>query len=345
MNETLATALITQARNLAAGHRYADAVKVLDTPEFREWAEVSQHQDLVVVLSEWAWWMAWGGRLRDGLAIYEELEPRLTPDIPAERQLAIRARHAYVVGTSGDRQTSVRAAEMLSAIQAEMQGEVDVPAQLRFHIRRQHARWLGTAGDAEQALELLRILEADMEGEIAEDSEEWLLLKSNLAYFVASKEPETPQATAEALERYEALVQARSSALGAMHPHTLDARRNAAWVLGRLDPAVALMNLRAMVIAAREVLSGDHRYIVTARLDIAVLASRLDTADVVESEVAQILASFRRTESAIDVLSEYGRVDTPEAKLDEVIAYLEGRGRVDLALDLRDLRAALRSGC
>lgn len=341
MDDTYAAALITQARNLAGAYRFDDAVKILGTSEFRRFADRSDHPDLVVVLSELAWWMAWGGHLAEAEGMYQQLESRITPDVPAQTRLTVGTRYAYVVGISGAQQSSERATQMLAELVTELDSATGVEPELRFHIRRQHARWIGTSGDWDRALELLRQLEREFDGTIPADSEEWLLLMSNLAYFAFRQagRDRSESGMDEAIRRYEALVSARTSALGALHPHTLDARRNAAWAIGTSQPEVALVRDTALVEDWLQVVDAAHRYLMTTRLDIAVLASRLQQPDKVVGQVDQIMVAVNSAESAFDVLSEYGFVDAPKHKLEEVARYLRtcgDAGRVDDLLEVRD---------
>lgn len=325
VKDTYAAALITQARNLAVAHRYVDAVGSLYTDEFRRYVATSSHPDLVLVLSELAWWMAWGGRLAEAERIFDEVETRLdrqAEEVTDQLRFSIRARHAYVVGVDGARASSERAVAMFTQLVSELEAEPEVTAELRFHIRRQRARWIGTTGHAERALGLLGELEDEFAGVIPADSEEWLLLLSNLAYFTASIEASNSGAAEEAEQRYASLVAARTMALGALHPHTLDARRNASWVLGRRDPTTALRQDIDLVADCLLVLDASHRYVVATRLDIAVLAARLDDPGVVNKQVDLVLAAVEAADSAFDVLSEYGSVDAPIGKLDELTRYL-----------------------
>jgi hypothetical protein len=101
------------------------------------------------------------------------------------------------------------------------------------------------------------------------------------------------------------------------------------------------MQLATMVHDSEGVLDADHRYVMAARVDMAVLASRLEASEIVIEQVDLITAAVSRAQTAVDVLSEYGFVEAPAAKLDEVAEYLAARGDLSRSATVRALRVRL----
>lgn len=316
MDEQRLTAAICTANALAANHRYARAVVVLESVELPA-PVAGLHPDLLHVNSDLGWWMAWSGRLHAGLEVLTATAHAMSQStgIAPLDALGVRARVAYVTGMIGE---ADRAAAQFDRLAAEMLDSDASTTPLGLHIRRQQARWHGTTGREQAALAVLRPLLTEMRVHLGEGHRETLLCLSNLAYYTFHAGSE-----AEASVLYESLVDLRTRFLGPMDPETLDARRNQAWVLGHVDPVQAMALLTRLVQDCEHVLDDDHRYLVTARLDLASLAFRTGAGDLARAQLSKATAQALASGDPVSVLSEYGRLDYPSGKLREMLLQLD----------------------
>ncbi len=335
-------ALITVARSLAAEHRYGDAARLLARPDFIDFLRASDHEDASEVGNQLAWWLAWSGHYADALSLYDGL---LTRAMSTPRRRQIQARRAYVLGmSSADGATSRLARDAFAELAEELASDRSADERLEFSVLRQHARWVGTSGDPGQALRLLQQLEVDWGAKADRNEREWMLLQSNLAYFLSRSGDVSVEAYKEIAARYRSLAELRERVLGATDPDTLDARRNAVWFGFWSDPVLGLMNARALETDALEILPAGHPYSIAIMLDVAVFAARGSQVSIAQEHLIRIRQDLRSCQDQASALSEYGDAQPIESRFEEIREYMRlADAETDLAV-LDELGRILAGG-
>jgi hypothetical protein len=336
-------AAICRARSLASVHHYTEATDFAAGMGLVGRAFDLAHPDLLALLGELGWWLAWAGRFDDSIDLLERLLKTVSASLGSGHPvvLALRARRAYISGMAAHIDEAISA---FAELDSEVSTRTDVPARLRFHIRRQRARWLGTKGDYASAGAVLEPLAVSMMHEFGELDRDVLLADSNLAYFAAQANPELGAVLEEALLRYSSLIRRRGISLGPQDPDTLDARRNYACLLAKRDPATSLIELGQLLTDSLNVLERNSRHVLTTRLDLAVVASRCGEVRIATDAMGELLDIAEGAPGgAIGALPEYGRRDLPAAKLAEIAAFFEVAARGQgIARRTRALEVELR---